>query len=115
VRFPEQARALKLKYDIQLMLYSALWPWQRDHVWQTLLKARAIENGMFTLGCCLSGIDNGVERLDGAGNYAYDPLGASIYPDGCLYKLDLARLDDVLVDTRALYSDVTRVELVEGQ
>jgi len=113
VRFPEQARALKLQLGIQMMIYPALWPWQRDHVWRALLQARAIENGVFCIGCCVAGVDNGLERFDGAGNYVFDPLGEPVYAQGCVYNLDEQRLGAVTVDTRAQYREVTQVELVE--
>jgi omega-amidase len=112
LRFPEQSRALKLQLDVNLMLYPALWPWQRDHVWRTLLRARAIENGCFTAGCCLAGVDNGAELFDGAGSYVFDPLGRPVYAQGRVYELDLAVLDEVLVDTRAQYREPVSVELL---
>jgi predicted amidohydrolase len=65
VRFPEQARALKLAHDVALLLYPALWPWQRDHVWSALLRARAIENGAFSRGAA-SRRSTMAELFDGA-------------------------------------------------
>jgi predicted amidohydrolase len=111
VRFPEQARALKLAHDIQVLIVPALWPWQRDHVWRALLQARAIENGVFVLGCCVAGVDNGLERFDGAGNYVFDPLGSQVYASNCIYDLDLRLLSKTTIDTRAQYRDVTQVDL----
>jgi omega-amidase len=112
VRFPEQARALKLKYNINLLTYPALWPWARDHTYAALLRARAIENGAFCIGCCVAGIDNGSERFDGAGNHVFDPLGSELYPDGRVYTLDPAMLERVTVDTRAQYREITQIDLV---
>lgn len=106
VRFPEQSRALKLQHDVNLLLYPALWPWQRDDVWSALLRARAIENGCFVAGCCVAGVDNGGELFDGAGNYVFDPLGNPVYPDGRIYELNLSVLSKVMVDTRAEFVDV---------
>ncbi|MFH1176534.1 MAG: carbon-nitrogen hydrolase family protein [Acidobacteriota bacterium] len=37
LRFPEQARMLRLKGRCQGLLVVAWWPWRRDHVWRTLL------------------------------------------------------------------------------
>ena len=111
VRFPEQVRALRLEHSINMMVYPALWPWARDHVWATLLRARAIENGIFVIGCCISSIDNGQERFDGAGNHVFDPLGNELYPAGRVYELDPAILQQVLVDTRSQYRDIKTVEL----
>lgn len=111
VRFPEQARALKLKHDINLLVYPGLWPWARDHVWAALLRARAIENGCFVVGSCVAGVDNGLERFDGAGNYVFDPLGEQLHAEDRLYTLDAARLQQVTVDTRAQYCEVDQIEL----
>jgi omega-amidase len=112
VRFPEQARALKLMRNVNLLLCPALWPAQRDHVLSALQRARAIENGAFMLGCCIAGVDNGEERFDGALNHAFDPLGNEIYPDECVYTLDPAVLERVTVDTRAQYREITQVDFV---
>lgn len=51
-RFPEQARAAALA-GAQVMVYPAAWVAGPNKVdqWVTLLSARAIENGMFVLGC----------------------------------------------------------------
>ncbi|MCH7472970.1 hypothetical protein IIA79_08475 [bacterium] len=120
VRFPEQARALKLEHDVNLLACPALWPRERDHIWAALLRARAIENAVFVAGCCVAGVDNGVENFDGAGNYVFDPLGEQVCASerarkpllsGGVYELDLSRLDDVLVDTRMQYREISRVEL----
>ena len=111
VRFPEQARALRMKHGAELLIYPALWPWARDHVWAALLKARAIENGVFVIGCCVAGIDNGRELFDGAGNHVFDPLGDELHPVRRVYTLDRARLNEVLVDTCEQYRDVTDVRL----
>lgn len=112
VRFPEQTRALKLKCSVNLIVIPALWPWQRDHIWSTLLRARAIENGCFVIGCCVTGIDNGHERFDGAGNHVFDPLGEMLHGQGRVYELDHARLGDVLVDTCTQHLEINRVEFV---
>jgi omega-amidase len=112
LRFPEQARALKLAHDVNLLVYPSLWPWQRDHVFSALLRARAIENGCFAVGCCVAGVDNDLELFDGAGNYVWDPLGNPVYPDGRIYECDAEALQKVNVDTRAQYVDIADVNLV---
>ena len=113
VRFPEQVRELKLKHDINMVVYPALWPWQRDHVWAALLKARAIENGCFVAGSCVAGVNNGHEQFDGAGNHVFTPLGDEVYPAGRVYELNPAVLDQVTVDTREQYRPISRVELID--
>jgi predicted amidohydrolase len=114
VRFPEQARALKLKYDINMLVYPSLWPWQRDHVLAALLRARAIENGCFSAGCCVAGVDNGKELFDGAGNHVFDPLGNEIQAQDRVYALDPALLAQVTVDTRAQYIAIDETRLFKG-
>jgi omega-amidase len=67
LRFPELSRMLA-REGIQLLLVPARWPAVRDDAWQTLLKARAIENQIFVAGC---------DAADSEGGYSYvfDPLG----------------------------------------
>jgi omega-amidase len=71
LRFPELARALALR-GIQLLIVPARWPAVRDHVWRSLLKARAIENQIFVVGCNAKGKEGGF-------SYAYDPSGEEIF------------------------------------
>lgn len=80
LRFPEQARALKLEARCDAFLAVAWWPWRRDHVWRTLLQARAIENAAWVLGCCVAASEVPGEQFAGAGNYVFDPLGNPHYP-----------------------------------
>lgn len=53
LRFPEVSRALALA-GAQVLLYPAAWVdgTLKTDQWQTLLRARAIENGVFVAGCC---------------------------------------------------------------
>lgn len=53
LRFPEVACAAALS-GAQVMLYPAAWVDGPGKVaqWETLLRARAIENGVFVAGCC---------------------------------------------------------------
>ena len=44
-----------MNYD--LLLVCANWPASRREAWNTLLKARAIENLCYTIGCNRSGTD----------------------------------------------------------
>ncbi len=70
LRFPEAARALALA-GADLLLYPAAWydgPHKLSH-WETLLKARAIENELFVAGICHAG-----ERFVGE-SLVYGPLG----------------------------------------
>ena len=47
LRFPVWSRQ---RGDYDALIYSALWPSPRRAVWQTLLKARAIENQCYVIG-----------------------------------------------------------------
>ena len=89
VRFPEQARALKLEARCDLLVVPAWWPWRRDHIWSTLLQARAAENELWVLGCCIAGSVEPNE-FAGAGNHVFDPAGEPVLTaDDHTYELDL--------------------------
>ena len=55
LRFPKWLRNDDLSYD--LLLVCANWPGSRHEAWTTLLKARAIENLSYVLGCNRCGKD----------------------------------------------------------
>lgn len=55
LRFPKWLRNDNLSYD--LLLVCANWPGSRHEAWTTLLKARAIENQCYVLGCNRCGVD----------------------------------------------------------
>ena len=55
LRFPVWSRNVE-KYD--LAVYIANWPASRRNVWQTLLRARAIENQCYVAGVNCVGTDN---------------------------------------------------------
>ena len=67
LRFPKWLRNSELRspnseLDYDLLLVCANWPASRREAWSTLLKARAIENLCYVVGCNRSGIDgNGGE------------------------------------------------------
>jgi predicted amidohydrolase len=55
LRFPKWLRNDGLDYD--LLLVCANWPASRREAWTTLLRARAIENLCYVVGCNRTGID----------------------------------------------------------
>lgn len=60
------------EYAYDLLLYVASWPKTRIAAWDTLLKARAIENQSYTLGCNRIGEDgNGYAYVGHSGIYDY--------------------------------------------
>lgn len=74
LRFPVWSRNTN---DYDLLLYVANWPKTRVEAWNTLLKARAIENMSYCLGVNRSGKDG--KDFDYSGNSAvYDMLGKQL-------------------------------------
>ncbi len=74
LRFPVWARNVE-EYD--LLLYVANWPKPRIKAWNTLLKARAIENMCYCIGVNRVGLD--ANTYEYSGNSAvYDVLGEKI-------------------------------------
>ncbi len=62
LRFPVWSRNTE---DYDLLLYVASWPDRRREAWQTLLKARAIENQCYTIGVNRVGEDGSKLRYVG--------------------------------------------------
>ena len=60
LRFPVFSRNLG---DYDAIIYVANWPSRRREVWQTLLKARALENQCFVVGVNIVGSDRACEYL----------------------------------------------------
>lgn len=71
LRFPVWARNT-IDYDV--LLYVASWPKPRIAAWDTLLKARAIENMSYTIGVNRVGEDHNGYLYNG-NTVAYDALG----------------------------------------
>jgi predicted amidohydrolase len=72
LRFPEAMRQVAKK--VQSMFFIANWPASRIEHWDTLLRARAIENQCFVIGVNRKGIDgNGI--IYNGGSAVFDPLG----------------------------------------
>jgi predicted amidohydrolase len=93
LRFPELVRAMASD-GMRLLLVPARWPFVRDGAWRTLLRARAIENQIFVVGCNSSGKEGGF-------SYIYDPTGTEVYStrriksrDIHVVPLDLGCLED---------------------
>lgn len=62
------------EFDYDLLIYVASWPKPRINAWDTLLKARAIENQSYTLGCNRIGEDGNNYQYVGH-SAVYDYLG----------------------------------------
>lgn len=80
LRFPVWARqpngGNETKYDV--LINVANWPQKRSMAWNTLLKARAIENQTFVIGVNRVGEDKN-EIIYNGGSTIIDPLGELIY------------------------------------
>ncbi len=112
VRFPEQARTLRLQGRCDLLLAVAWWPWRRNQIWSTLLRARAIENGVFAVGCCVAASEYPGEVFAGAGNHVFDPLGTPVSTlDDHTYFLDRTLLQQVMVDPLETAVEITKLEI----
>ena len=74
LRFPVWARNIE-NYDI--LIYVANWPKPRINAWNTLLKARAIENMCYCVGVNRVGVDSRGNTYTGNSS-VYDSLGKKI-------------------------------------
>ena len=97
LRFPVFSRRRpELEYDV--LIYSANWPAPRRQAWQTLLKARAIENLCYVIGVNRVGTDG--KDLPYAGDsVAHDFLGEPLAQLGTEAAVVTVELD--LVALRA--------------
>lgn len=77
IRFPEFIRSLALS-GAELVLVPAEWPSTRIDHWETLLRARAIENQVFIVGC---------NRCGEGGGQVYGGRSLAFGPDGTLIVL----------------------------
>ena len=106
LRFPELCRTLWLK-GAQIVLVCAQWPASRIAHWETLLRARAIENQLFVLGANRYGEDpdlffNGHSQMVAPTG---EVLAFSAAPEsGLTAPLDLSAIDEArsAFDCRAL-------------
>lgn len=72
IRYPELARRLTLD-GADIIIYMAQWPQFRIFQWETLLRARAIENQLFVIGVNVWGDHDGV--MMGGGSRIIAPFG----------------------------------------
>lgn len=79
LRFPVWSRhSAAHSYDV--LLYVANWPERRRHAWQTLLKARAIENLSYCIGVNRVGTD-GLDVTYTGDSAAHDFMGQALVPE----------------------------------
>lgn len=97
LRFPVFARNVE-QYD--LLLYVANWPKTRINAWDTLLKARAIENMSYTIGVNRLGTDNNDLEYIGHSQIV-DYLGNSVIEPQKKEGVFIAEIHkEALLDTR---------------
>ena len=94
LRFPVW---LRCRNDYDLMLCVANWPAARQSAWNTLLRARAVENQCYVVGVNRIGTDGNRVEYRG-GSAVYDWNGAALVeraddPDVLVASLDLDALD----------------------
>jgi predicted amidohydrolase len=77
LRFPENVRPLPAP---DILIYMANWPMPRINHWKILLKARAIENQCYVIGCNRIGIDGN--------KWEYSGQSAIIKADGTTVVLN---------------------------
>lgn len=96
IRFPAWCRNKDLEYDI--LIDVANWPMSRVDTWQTLLKARALENEAYVCGVNCKAIDNTGCEYNGSSflyNYRGMDLLVNVSDDGLLYaSLSLKKLNE---------------------
>ncbi len=92
LRFPVWARNTE---DYDVLIYVANWPKPRITAWDTLLKARAIENMSYCIGVNRVGLD--------ANNYKY-PGHSAVY-DGLGKQLSSFKIDKEMIEIITLTKD----------
>lgn len=94
LRFPVWCRNRNNEYDLLIAISN--WPVSRIDTWDTLLKARAMENSAYVCGVNCTGIDNLGGEYNGSShvfNYKGKDLAVKIGNDGLLYAgLSLQKL-----------------------
>lgn len=98
LRFPEMWRNYAL-HGARLMLLPAEWPSRRAAHWQTLLRARAIENQVFIAACNRVGESKG--EVFAGRSVVLDPWGEALIEGDAetesllTTEIDLAKVDEV--------------------
>lgn len=97
LRFPELFRS-SLAKGMELALVSAAWPKARLGHWSALLRARAIENQAFVIGCNAVGKQGSIEL--GGSSEIYDPQGEpvsleQVFPSMFIGQIDIEYLRSV--------------------
>ena len=89
LRFPEVFRAMV--DDVAIFIVPATWPASRVEHWQALLRARAVENQAFVIGCNAAGRNGDVEL--GGSSAVIDPWGGVLAQAGPAPEVLRASID----------------------
>jgi predicted amidohydrolase len=109
LRFPELIRFLA-REGMDILFVPARWPAVRDDAWQTLLKARAIENQIFVVGCNAQG-------EEGGGSYVFGPQGELVFSSRESGEVPYHRIaidTERLVDVRSRSRYIDDARILEG-
>jgi len=79
LRFPELSRKLTMN-GAEILIVCAEWPYPRIEHWRTLLKARAIDNLVYVIGCNRVGNDGKLEYFGHSS--VIDPWGIRMIEGG---------------------------------
>lgn len=81
IRFPELFR-LTAFAGADIITIPAIWPHMKIEHWQTLTRARAIENQLYIAGCNCSVMHTTKKAMACGYSLAYDPWGEELYGAG---------------------------------
>lgn len=95
LRFPALYQALSRNCDVIINI--ANWPASRIDAWDTLLRARAIENQLFMVGVNRTGIDGNGLKYDRSSK-VFGPSGKLIQPVFSDGLIDIVELDESVVE-----------------
>jgi len=110
LRFPELYRFYG-KERVQLIINIANWPDTRIEHWNTLLKARAIENQCFVVG--VNRVGDGLRLHYNGFSSVYDPMGKSIVSVINKQEIIIAEINEQQVEeTRKKFPFLNDIKLV---
>jgi predicted amidohydrolase len=107
LRFPVWSRNIE---DYDVLLYTANWPTPRMVAWNTLLKARAIENMCYCIGVNRVGSDNLGNKFSGHSG-AFDVMGEKISK----IHLNKEQIEVVVLDKNHIISNREKFQFLNDR